>query len=571
MSTLIYPVGTTMTPTSTPKQLPRRSTLVRKRDSDDEHIASSPGKKAKVTFDSDVEVRLVDDWEDAPEIIYDEVQRAFTKRALGDSSGYEKIKAIYVAKTECDDIPSPKTIKNYTKALLGNISGLTKTNSDLIQTVLDSEWLGRQEDYVSLYMRLLANLASVQGNFLGEILRMLVDNLTAEPPSDGHLPDLPEVSRSAIYSRTHKALQYLLRVVPSASRILSSSLVRSFPHDTDSRRAHVIYVQNLLRLAAYAPELREEILRLTTERLVKIDVQVQMDLEDLAEDAGEGLVEKIPQIRPDLLEDEEDYESSDESDSGEDEEDEEDQDARRLRSITKNVEKMDAILDILFSHYDQSFKKASGEDEIASMNSLISQFITIILPTHRSRHTQFLLFHFAQKSPILIEVFVGACAQITFDKNQPAMMRQASAAYLASFVARGSHVPRPIVREVFDYLASELERLRRVQEPDCRGPDLRRYSSFYVLVQAMLYIFCFRWRDLQINPEDDVDDDEPQPYAKEHHWWCGVRETLSLTVFSRLNPLKVCSPAIVTEFARVANHIGVIYVYVLGLDFHINR
>ena len=362
------------------------------------------------------------------------------------------------------------------------------------------------------------------------------------------------------YTRVHRALRYLLQLIPSAGRILSSAIVTAFPHQTDSRRSHVVYVQNLLKLFEYSGELRGEVLTLITERLVKIDVQVQVDLEDLAEDVGEGLVDQIPPARPDLMDDiEESDMSEEEEDSDEDEEDEE---AQRAREITKNVEKMDAILDILFSHYEQSFTDPSVEERVGSLNILLSQFVAVILPTHRSRHTQFLLFHFAQQCPEYVDTFVGTCVQITFDKGQPAIVRQASAAYLASFVARGMHVPSNIVRDVFDYIGGELTRLRRDYEPGCRGPDMRRYSSFYVLVQALLYIFCFRWRDLESSPEDNFEDDDLNtPYDQEHQWISGVKETLSQNVFSKLNPLKVCSTAIVSEFARIGNHLSIVYVY----------
>lgn len=558
MSTIMRPAGPV--PSSTPKPLLRRQTLVRKRGEDgDEDPPSSPGKRARVTFDSDVEVRMVDDFEKAPELINDEVCRAFKRRALGDNSGYEKIKDVYVTKDAADEL-SLKTARSYTFALLRNVSALTKSNSDLVHAVLRSEWLGRCEDDVSLFIHLLANLVSVHGLFLGEVMRMLVDNLTASPPSSGRLPNHPEVTRSVLYSRVHRTLRHLLQVVPSASRILFKALVDAFPHETDSRRTHIIYVQNLLQLVVYAPELRGEVLTLITERLVKIDVQIQNDLQDLAEEIGEGLVERIPRFRPDLMDERDDSDFSDEEEEESDEEDD-DHSGLNTKSIIKNVEKIDALLDVLFSHYDQVFSKGSAGDQAGSISILLSQFVSIILPIHRSRHSQFLLFHFLQQSPDHIDTFVGACAQITFDKNQPAMMRQASAAYLASFVARGTHVSSRVVREVFEYLASELERLRRVYEPSCRGPDLRRYSSFYVLVQAMLYIFCFRWRDLESDPDCDSEDDDLDPYSQEHRWLSGVKDALSLNVFSPLNPLKVSSPAIVTEWARVANHLGVVYVY----------
>ena len=338
-------------------------------------------------------------------------------------------------------------------------------------------------------------------------------------------------------------------------------LVDAFPHETDTKRTHKIYVENILKLIEYAPELRTDVLALITERLVKLDVGVQEDLEDLAEDVGEGLVEKVSKVEQDLLEDEDDSDGSDTE--SEDEEEDEDEEAQRTKDIMRNVEKMDGILDILFAHYDQAFSSHAVENQIGTVETLLSQFVTTVLPAQRSRHTQFLLFHFAQQSPTYIDTFVGTCVEITFDrKSKSPIMRQASAAYLASFVARGMHVPANIVRDVFDYIGSELERLRREYEPTCKGPDLRRYSSFYSLVQALLYIFCFRWRDLQVNPdEEDEDDDLALSYSRGHQWRVGVKDALAQNIFSKLNPLKVCSPAIVTEFARVAHHLGAAYVY----------
>ena len=563
---------------ATPKSLLRRSTLVRKRENNDEATPSSHRKKAKVTFDSDVEVRVVSDWEKASHLIQEEVSRAFAKRALGDNSGYDKLKDVY-SKKSSEEKPTPTAIKNYTFALLANVSRLNNSNADLVHAVLSSEWLGQTEDYVAIFVRLLATLSSAQGVFLGDVVRMLVNNLTAgnahafrtlealsndllAPPSKGRIGDLPVVTRLIVYARAHRALHYLLQLIPSAGRILSSTIITAFPHQTESRRSHVIYVQNLLKLVEYSPELRGEVLALITERLVKIDVQVQVDLEDLAEDVGEGLVDQIPPARPDVMDEVEESDMSDEEgDSGEDEEEEEEEEAQKAKEITKNVEKMDAMLDILFSHYEQSFANPSIEEQVGSLNILLSQFVTTILPTHRSRHTQFLLFHFAQQSPEYIDTFVGTCVQMTLDKGQPAIVRQASAAYLASFVARGIHVPSIIVRDVFDYIGGELARLRREHEPDCHGPNMRRYSSFYVLVQALLYIFCFRWRDLESAPDDDSDDEPNTPYSQEHQWKSGVKEALSHNIFSKLNPLKVCSTAIVTEFARIANHLSIVYVY----------
>lgn len=585
MSTL-SPVATPA-PTPVIKPLLRRPTLIRKRNDVEDHRSSSQEKRLKVSFDSNVEVRVMKDWEEAPQLAQEEVRRALEQHALGDSSGYNQVKDFYAPKPKAEDQPSTTTLRNYTQALLGNVSSLNRSCSSLVHAVLESQWLGRQDDYFTLYVRFLANLVSAQGVFLVDVLRMLVGNLAAglsycQPrfqnkltlpialPSSGRSPDSPVVPRSQIYSRVHRALQYLLQLIPSASSILSSVLTNAFPHHTDSKRAHATYVQNVLKILTYTPELQTEALALITERLVKIDVQIQVDLEDLAEDIGDGLVQKIPRIRNEFEEIMDYSESSDEESVFSD--DEGSEEAQRTKEITRSVEKMDIILDLLFTYYSQLIPVASTDSRFGAIDILLSQFVNIILPTHRSRHTQFLLFHFSQLCPTFIDTFVGTCMKFAFDKVQSAIMRQAAAAYLASFVARGAHVPSNIVRDIFSFIGAELEQMRSAHEPTCRGPDLRRYSNFYSLVQALLYIFCFRWRDLQYCPEgdsegseseDDSDKDLPAIYAtkRRHGWRSGVKDTLNTNIFCKLNPLKVCSPAIVTEFARIANHLGVVYVF----------
>ena len=166
-------------PAAATKPLLRRPTLSRKRDDGDDIYPSSPAKRTKVTFDSDVEVRVMGDWEKAPELVQEEVRRALEKHATGDDSIYNQVKGIYIAREDPGDEPSSTTMKNYTKALIGNASLLNKSCSALVYAVIGSKWLGREEDYVNLHTRLLAHLVTAHGGFLADVLRMLVENLTA--------------------------------------------------------------------------------------------------------------------------------------------------------------------------------------------------------------------------------------------------------------------------------------------------------------------------------------------------------------------------------------------------------
>lgn len=176
MTTTPRPAGPIPTPTKTPS---RRSTLVRKRDEMENGSSPAPAKRAKVTFDERVEVQDVHDWEKAPEVILEEVHRTLQRHAHGEESGYDGLKNIYQTGKKDTKSVSSVAIRSYTAALLSNISFLNKSCSDLVHAVLNSQWLGREDDYVKVYLRLVANIVSSQGLFLGEVLGMLVENLTA--------------------------------------------------------------------------------------------------------------------------------------------------------------------------------------------------------------------------------------------------------------------------------------------------------------------------------------------------------------------------------------------------------
>ena len=164
------------------KDIPRRQTLIRKRDDTDLDLSSdtislNSGKRAKVTFNDNVDVRVITS-EKAPEVIREEVRRVLERHAVGDDRAYDIVKEVYAKKHSEDDAPTPKTLKSYTAALLSNVSTLNRSCSDLVAAVLNSEWLGRDENYVRLFLRFLAALSTTQRCYLDDILGMLVKSLT---------------------------------------------------------------------------------------------------------------------------------------------------------------------------------------------------------------------------------------------------------------------------------------------------------------------------------------------------------------------------------------------------------
>ncbi|KAJ5787482.1 RNA polymerase I specific transcription initiation factor RRN3 [Penicillium paradoxum] len=516
-------------------------------------------KRARVQFDHDVKLHDAGSSEKSLAVIREEVRGAIHRHvAMSESEAYDRIKGIFSADPKqkgedsllAYDMPTHASLRNHLLGLLSHVASLDRSCSGLVHAIINSEWLGRDESYVKLYIRFLGNLSAAQGTFLGPVLKMLATNLGSVPRAHGRLPDYAVVPSSEIHTRVHMALRHVLRLIPAGSGSLSPILSSQFPVDSDPASASIAYTRNLIQIIKYAPELQSDILALVTEKLVKVDVQIQVDMEDFEEEVGD-----------DLLQDIDDDQDDDASVASDDSEEDDSKDAKKIK---ENILKVDGMIDILFEYFAPPFASGSLDDQENALDLLLSHFQTIILPTYRSRHSQFLLFHFSQASPVLVDRFASTFVQLIFNKLQPGILRQSAAAYLASFVARGAHISGEVVRDVFDLLLTHLNSLRMDYEDACRGPDLRRYGPFYSTAQALLYIFCFRWRDLTTaaidgDTADQVDELEPGQIAFPPN----IKEFLHKSIYSRLNPLKVCSPAIVAEFARIAHHFQFLYVYPL--------
>ena len=546
-------------------------------------ILAQKAKRVKVEFNDNVDVRVMDDYDSKPfELVREEVRSAIEGHLrpsdTKDDTVYEQLRQVFASAAvgaddspsrrrdvRTDEKPSSVLLKKYVVALLGRVRDL-KECPRLVYSILDINWFGREESFVLQYRRFLGALGSAIPGFVKAIMERIVRHFTELPSSLGRVPGDPTISRRQMLDRLHSVLEYLLRLIPSASGDLAVVLRSEFPnHRTATRRAYISYVTNLFKIAAFTPELKGDILTLTLERIVKIDVEVQEELDDLEEDVDEGIMGG-PGKTSSCLEDEDDDSNDSDAESTSSTELSTSLEQQRLEALRDTVAKLDAVLDLLFDHYTTTFTSGNKFESLDSFDHLLSQFSTFVMPTYRSRHTQFLVFHFAQVDRMLTERFVGHCVQIILGRNIPSNTAISAAAYLASFIARGARVPKYLVREVVMILTEHLSQLRRAYELTCRGPDLGRYSVYYAISQAILYIFCFRWRDLiKVSAYDDaIDLDDYDVFASgEPAWVPGFKENLNQSIYTRLNPLKVCSPTIVHQFAAIASHLRFMFVYPL--------
>ncbi|KAL9110264.1 MAG: hypothetical protein Q9227_005171 [Pyrenula ochraceoflavens] len=526
----------------------------RKRNAADD--MSSPAKKRKaVAFDSDVEVFNLDEASDNdPALIREETKRAIIRHLAGDSEAYNKLCDIFKTDPRRENAPSGRRIKIHLQAVLANISNLTKQCSKLVNAILNSEWAGKDQGHVTLFFQFLGNLVAVNSSFLPSVTQMLVALLSTTKPK--RLPGFKRVNPSAIYERAHNAIQHLLNVSPTAASSLAASIIRQLRFDAETAQEDVVLAKNALKIAGYCEPLRSMILAHITTEVVKVDGFIQGELDDSEDLSVEDIIEDLassqtyvpPSCQSLFEEGSPPHSVESDSDDDSDLDEELDEETKRQRRVKANIAKVDGILDLLFQYYDDCFSKSKSQDNAIEL--LFSHFHTIIIPTHRSRHTQFLIFHFVQRSDALIDRFATSCVSTIFDIKQPPIVRQITAAFLASFVSRGAQVSARVAQDCFTLLCGLLTDLQKEYTLSCRGPDYRRYSAFYATAQALFYIFCFRWRDLMVQTRVD-DDDENGDQTIEYTLPSYFRETLSDAIFSPLNPLKICSEGIVHEFAKI--------------------
>ncbi|CAK7568116.1 MAG: DNA independent RNA polymerase I transcription factor [Sporothrix epigloea] len=486
----------------------------------------------------------------------------------------------------------PDELVLYVVALSTCTPVLNKSYISLVRKMLTCSWIGRDDKFFRAFVQFMAALISAQGIYLRPVLEMIVDRFKEPNPSSWTVPDFAAVSREAAQKRLHFGLRYILKLFPAARTAICKIVAQKFPFPAEPKGVHMFYLDNLLRLREYTPDIAADILETITSQLVKIDTEFQLDLSDMDDDLAAKVVLELARknaerdaataVRRVGKERDEDDEDVSDVDEADDEEDEDDADSdgddtdlpqfgdpdyneelARVDKSTRLVEKLDATLDRLFALFTPIFDDPNSDAAQRCLEDMLSDFANFVLTVPSSRHTQFLVFHFSQKSLALQDIFTGTLLNLGFESNRPAAIRQAAASYLSSYVARAARVPRDTVRSVASILCHRIESFRRRNVGACRGPDLRRYQELYSWVQALLYIFCFRWRDLvDAYPDDVVDPEDPASFVgKELEWMPGLKSALSNIIYAPFNPLMVCSPPIVAEFAKLAHSLHLMYVF----------
>lgn len=134
---------------------------------------SSPTKKPRVRFDLEADILEIDD--DKPfDLVREEVRRGLENHAIGDDKDYHKLQDWFVVKSSAGETPKSELLRKYVIALTGSIRSLDRSCNAFVNILLESDWLGRDEEYVAAFIRFLGTLVSAHGAHLRRVLEMLV-------------------------------------------------------------------------------------------------------------------------------------------------------------------------------------------------------------------------------------------------------------------------------------------------------------------------------------------------------------------------------------------------------------
>uniref|UniRef100_A0A8D3BR57 RRN3 homolog, RNA polymerase I transcription factor n=1 Tax=Scophthalmus maximus TaxID=52904 RepID=A0A8D3BR57_SCOMX len=458
------------------------------------------------------------------------VVETLTKYRQGDSSDYELLKH-QLADPEIKDAQIISWLQEFRSC----VTQLNKDHEQLIYTVLRLPWVSRSQAVVEEYMTFLSNLVSAQTVYLCSCLKMVVSHFTPKrvticeggvdiSDSDDEDDNLPRN-----FDRCHQALQLITRYVPATSRFLMPIVQENFPFVQKSSRTLECYVHNLLRMTVYIPSIRRDVLEVIIGKMLKLDVSGS-PVNQSALWGREG--EKSQFIF--------NFESND-------------QPPNTTVMAHPVAERLDTLMAVMMS-YIKDVCHVNGSVHVERTKELykdlLSVFDKLILPTHGSGHVQYMHFYLCSFRLALAEAFLDHLWKILQSPSQPAVLRQAAAGFMGSFLARAKFVPLPTVRACLDLLLSWIHRYIDSQDSSGRQAccDISLHGSFYSACQAVFYTLIFRHRGmLEGNMKKGLE------YLQSLN--------LERVVMCQLNPLKVCLPLVTNMFAAITRKYQVVFCY----------
>lgn len=451
---------------------------------------------------------------------------------------------------------------------------------ELLGAIIRYQWLKpevrKHREFMAAYAQFLVVLVSLFPKYMHNVTSKL-------------FKEFPDVSVDEAVHH-HYVLQRLIQYVPTCINTLPQTMHRSYPHHLGSTPKELLnYASNLLAIVAYCPELQYNAWQLVMESCIKLDVELQNELDDLDdeeidevlnpeldsddEDVDDLVIRKHGDDDADDDDDDDDDEDDDDGDDDDDSDDEdnvaEDEEEYIVDEVDSaaNIRKLSAKLDGVLHHMLVStqlrftIEELNEGNGVTLYNTLTLLFRLHVLPTHFTKLIQFLIFHISQYQPELADLFLVLLIDVAFSPKENLELRLKAIQYLSSYLARARNISRHQVVFVVLYLIGWLNKYIDEREIEVGADGIKggmeRFKLFYAALQALFYIFCFRHQ--QLYRQGDSTDEG----ASDSIWECELDKFFTRVIVTKFNPLKYCDETVVAIFAKLATKLNVCYCYTI--------
>lgn len=404
----------------------------------------------------------------------------------------------------------------YHRSLLGAIFGMSLWNYST--------------DVIDALVELIVALASSNGEFVDLCLEMLVANFA--PPTDEsstkYFPNFlkqPQgiARKTQILDRIHSTLEKIAEVVPLSPLRLEKIVRDRVPRNAAQEEYIVLYMENMLRLESgpLRKHVGGTILLALVDKLIELDVEISWDdilhndfhmgIFDLELEDLEGHVDDIEQDNNML------------SMEGM---------IQKYLSGSTVAGKLDRLIVMTFEHLKSCFE---SNRLVQVFEILLQSFQKTILTAYKSKFAQFIIFYACSlDTEICGKRFVDVLVDIFVNSYNP-QCRMSAVAYLASYLARAKFVSASSVASILESVVKWCSVYCQNQVGDINP---KAHKTFYAGCQAIMYVLCFRMRQMVVVPR-----------LKSQLLLMQIEDVLR---HPSLRPLQVCLPSIVEEFLRLA-------------------
>lgn len=436
----------------------------------------------------------------------------------------------------------------------------------LISAIIDYKWLDVVKNisygkFCELYSQFLSVLVSSFPKYLPEVVNKLIGEFDQFDNSD---------------YKHHETLSKIIKYVPTCVNSFPHFLQKNFPHHISSTTKELSnYITNIMKIINYCLDLQFNIWQLILECSIKLDVELQNELDDLDDEEIEEVINGEDDNDNEEMEIAQDSIRQHDQNLHDEVEDDDEEDmmgeTEYLETITTstNIKILATKLDYIINHLLVTTANSFTMDELNNgngvtlFNTITSLFKSHILPTHFTKSIQFIIFHISQYQQELADSFLVLLIDVAFSPNENLEKRLKAMQYLSSYIARAKNISRDQVLFVFSYLIGWVNKYiieREGEIIDIENKSLNtkqtggmeRFKLFYAALQALLYIFCFRHQMLKNLEIKDANDSE---------WECDLDKFFQRVILTKFNPLKYCDETVVFIFAKLAAKLNVCYCY----------